>query len=41
MGMNNDVTLPWMGRMSRIIAVILAAGYVSIPTLIFLGLVIK
>ena len=40
-GLNNDLALPWLGRLSRVIAVILAAGYVSIPILIFFGLVIK
>ncbi len=40
-GINNEVTLPWLGRLSRTVAIILAAGFVSIPVLIFFGLVIK
>lgn len=40
-GINNDATLPWLGRLSRAVAVMLAAGFVSIPVLIFFGLVIK
>ena len=34
-GINNEVTLPWLGRLSRAVAIILAAGFVSIPVLIF------
>jgi succinate dehydrogenase / fumarate reductase cytochrome b subunit len=40
-GLNNDVALPWLQRLSRAIAVVLAAGFVSIPVLIFFDLVIK
>jgi succinate dehydrogenase / fumarate reductase cytochrome b subunit len=40
-GLNNDVASPWLERLSRAIAVALAAGFVSIPVLIFFGLVIK
>jgi succinate dehydrogenase / fumarate reductase cytochrome b subunit len=40
-GINNEVTLPWLGRLSRAVAIILAAGFVSIPVLIFFDLVIK
>jgi succinate dehydrogenase / fumarate reductase cytochrome b subunit len=40
-GLNNEVTLPWLGRLSRAVAIMLAAGFVSIPVLIFFGLVIK
>lgn len=34
-GINNEVTLPWLGRLSHAVAIILAAGFASIPVLIF------
>jgi succinate dehydrogenase / fumarate reductase cytochrome b subunit len=40
-GMNNDVAVPWLDRLSRTAAIVLAAGFVSIPVLIFFDLVIK
>jgi succinate dehydrogenase / fumarate reductase cytochrome b subunit len=41
LGINNEKVLPWLGRLSQTIAVLLAAGFVSIPVLIFFDLVIK
>lgn len=38
-GLNNDTTLPLFGKVSPLLAVGLALGYVSIPMLIFLGMV--
>lgn len=40
-GLNNESSLPWLQRASRVLAVLLAGGFVSIPLLIFFGLVIK
>lgn len=40
-GLNNESSLPWLQRASRVLAMLLAGGFVSIPLLIFFGLVIK
>lgn len=40
-GLNNETSLPRLERSSRILATLLAAGFVSIPVLIFFCLVIK
>jgi succinate dehydrogenase / fumarate reductase cytochrome b subunit len=39
-GINNEAALPWLERLSRAVALVLAAGFVSIPVLIFFDLVI-
>ncbi|APG45059.1 MAG: succinate dehydrogenase cytochrome b subunit [Syntrophotalea acetylenica] len=40
-GLNNDATLPWLQRLSYVVAALIAAGFASIPVLIYSGLVIK
>jgi succinate dehydrogenase / fumarate reductase cytochrome b subunit len=38
-GLSNDRTLPVMGNLSKLVGLILLAGYASIPLLIILGIV--